>query len=408
MKLRNINILLIGIILFSIGNIFAQEKEENFETDVISLVGRKGLQFKSKTGDFVLNPYMLILARGQFNYVDDEGLNLADPDNIINTGFGIPNAILGFAGKAFKNVYYNFAVDVGKAGKPSLLNQAWFDILIKPEFRIKVGKFKTPMNRAYLVRLGQTLFPVVPASLNTRMNIPYSLNAANPVFATGFDIGVQLHGLIDNKLQYQAGVFNGTGININMPKNTTSDDNGIPSLLYAGRLAYMPFGPMPLHEGDPNDVNNVKLMIAASTSYNVEANNESTDDFRFGGEFALLYKRWYLSSEFYYMNVDFVEKQQREPKMNFWGSYIQAGYLLECGLQPIARFEMFDRNSTDDDGLLYLTSVGFNYFITGQNLKVQVMYQNLSRSGHATQLKADDDDNGLSEHSAVVQLQFSF
>jgi len=185
----------------------AQTQEEQkdidkyIESDVISLVDRAGFSWQTSKGDFKLKPYMLIFTRGEYNYVDDEGLNIAEVDNVINTGFGIPKAVLGFAGTAFGKITYNFALDAAASGG-ALLNQAWFDINMKDEFRLRVGKFKTPMNRAYQVRLGQSLMPVLPSNLSTQVNVPYSLNSVNPVMATGFDIGVMAHGLINNKWQY--------------------------------------------------------------------------------------------------------------------------------------------------------------------------------------------------------------
>lgn len=381
--------------------------DKYIESDVISLVDRAGFSWQTSKGDFKLKPYMLILTRGEYNYVDDEGLNIAEVDNVINTGFGIPKAVLGFAGTAFGKITYNFALDAAASGG-ALLNQAWFDINMKDEFRLRVGKFKTPMNRAYQVRLGQSLLPVLPASLSTQVNVPYSLNSVNPVMSTGFDIGIMAHGLINNKWQYQAGIFNGTGIKINHPTNTLSDDLDIPSFLYSGRLAYMPYGAMPLHEGDPKDIDNFKMSFAASASYNVEANYESSNDLRLGAEFSVLAKRFYFSSEAYTLNMDFVERQKTSPSINYWGAYAQAGYMLKSNIQPVVRFEVMDRNSSDEDGLLLLPAIGFNYYIIGQNLKLQAMYQALIKLGHSSDYKANDDDNGMSERRFIVQLQFSF
>ncbi len=387
-----------------------KKKDDNdkyIESDVISLVDRAGFSWQTSKGDFKLKPYMLIFTKGEYNYVDDEGLNIAEVDNVVNTGFGIPKAVLGFAGTAFGKITYNFAIDASAKGG-RLLNQAWFDINMKKEFRLRVGKFKTPMNRAYQVRLGQSLMPVLPNSLTTSMNLPYSLNSVNPAMATGFDIGIMAHGMIKNKWQYQAGIFNGTGIGVNKPTNTLSDDLNIPSFLYSGRIAYMPYGAMPLHEGDPRDVNNFKMSFAASASYNVEANFESSNDLRFGAEFSILAKRFYFSSEAYTLNMDFVERQKTSPALSYWGAYAQAGYMLKNNIQPIARFEVMDRNSTDEDGILMIPAIGFNYYLLGQNLKLQAMYQGLIKSGHASNYKANDDDNGLSERKFIVQMQFSF
>jgi hypothetical protein len=409
--MKHLAIILFAIILLFAADIKAQEKQADdklIESNVISLVDKDGFIWQTAKGDFVLKPYMLVYTRAQFQYVDDEGLELADEDNYVNMGFGIPNAYLGFAGKAFDIVSYNFTIDAAKSGA-SLINQAWIDLYINNGLRVTAGKFKTPMNRGYLVRAGQTLFPALPSVLSTRVNLPYSLNSVNPVLATGFDTGVMLHGLFfNNTWQYQVGVFNGTGSAVNTPDNTLSDDLGIPSLLYAARLAYMPYGPMPIHEGDPKDLNNFKLLAAVSSSYNVEANYESSNDLRIAAELAMLVKRFYFSSEFSYLNMDFIERQRISPNYNFWGAYAQCGYFISNVFQPVVRVEVMDRNSQHDNGILYMPSVGFNYFIVGQNLKLQTMYQFVGKSGHDSDYARDDDDNGLGESSFITQLQFSF
>lgn len=407
LKLHLAIFLLIGVFLNSAIAQETDELDKYIETGLISVADKDGLSWQTKAGDFLFKPYTLIQTRGIFNYYDDEGLSLADEDNVLNSGFEIPYALIGFAGKAFGKITFNVALNAASSGA-SLLNQAWFDINVKDELRFRIGKFKTPFNQAFLVQNGQTLFPVLPVSLTSRVNIPFSLNAVNPVLSTGFDIGVQMHGVLQNTVGYQLGIFNGTGITVNTATNTLSDENGLPSLLYTGRLTFMPYGPMPLYQGNPSRQDENFLLIAASGSYNVEANFESSNDLRAGFEFALLHNRWYVSSEAYLMSMDFVEYQQESPVYSFWGSYVQAGYFVSSKLQPAVRVDFLDRNGIDEEGILYLPAVGLNYYLSGHNLKLQTMYQYLGKAGHTSAAKANDDDNGLSEHQLCVQLQFAF
>ncbi|WP_419034074.1 porin, partial [Dysgonomonas gadei] len=292
--------LLFAGLLLSV-NLLAQESDNNdkyIESDVIPLAGKKGFSFESKAGDFVFKPFALVQASAKMNYYDDEQIGADDQDNVANSGFEIGNALIGFAGKAFGKVTFNLTLNAAQSGD-ALLQQAWADLNLKDELRFRVGKFKTPFNQAYLVTLGETLFPSLPVSLTAPVNIPYSINSVNPNFATGFDLGVQVHGLIKNKWEYRVGIFNGTGITVNSAKKTISDDLHIPSLLYSGRIAYMPKGVMPTHQGSPDDLNNNKFLVALSSSYNVEANWQASNDFRAGLEFSYLYNRWYISAEAY-------------------------------------------------------------------------------------------------------------
>ncbi len=388
----------------------AQDKPEidkYIETGMISVSEKDGFSWHTKVGSFLFKPYTLIQTRAVMNYYDDEGLSLADEDNVLNSGFSIPFALIGFAGQAFDRITYNVALNAATSGG-ALLNQAWFDVNVKDELRIRVGKFKTPFNQAYLVQNGQTLFPSLPYSLSARVNVPFSINSVNPTMATGFDIGAQLHGVLQEQLAYQLGIFNGTGSTVNTATNTLSDENGLPSLLYAARLAYMPFGPMPLYQGNPTDFTENKLLVGVSGSYNVEANYESSNDLRAGFELSWLYKRFYFCSEAYMLSMDFVERQQESPVDSFWGSYAQAGYFVSKRLQPALRLELFDRNGIDEKGMLYTSAIGLNYYIVRHNLKLQTMYWYMGKIGHESEADANDDDNSLSEHQLCVQLQFAF
>ena len=136
------------------------------------------------------------------------------------------------------------------------------------------------------------------------------MNAVTPNIGTGFDLGVEVHGLVADKFGYEVGLFNGTGASVNTASKTMSDDWHIPSLLYAGRLTYMPKGVMPSTQGNPNRLNEDKILFGLSGSINVESENESTNDTRVGVEFAMLKNKLYLGAEAYYMNVGFTDRQK--------------------------------------------------------------------------------------------------
>ena len=343
--------------------------EEDTENGVVSLNGKEGFTIATKKGDFVFKPYMLVQTSANINYYDDEGLDPAyNQDNIHNSGFSIPYAILA----------------------------------------IRVGKFKTPFSHAYLTTLGETLMPTLPTSLTSSVILPYSLNAVTPNIGMGFDLGVEVHGLVKDKFGYEVGIFNGTGSSVNVASKTFSDDWHIPSLLYAGRITYMPKGVMPSNQGSPNRLKEDKMLFGLSTSLNVESESESTNDFRAGAEFAMLKNRLYLGAEIYYMNVGFTKRQKIDESYNYLGGYVQGGYFVTNKLQATARYDFFNRNGLDTNGFLNMPAVGFNYFFTSCNLKLQAMYQFIGRTGHDTQLDRDNDDLGLAMHSGTVLLQYTF
>lgn len=386
----------------------AQQEEEDTENGVVSLAGRKGFSIQSKKGDFVFKPYLMVQTAGSFNWYDDEGLDKAyNQDNIENAGFSVPYAVLGFTGKAFDKVSFNLSINAAASGA-KILQQAWFDVKVVDPFAVKVGKFKTPFTHAFLTTLGGTLMPAMPTSLTAEVIMPYVLNAVTPSMSTGWDLGVEVHGLVGGKFGYEVGVWNGTGASTNLATKTFSDDWHIPSLLYGGRISYMPFGVMPSTQGDPNRLNENKLLIALSGNINVESENESTNDTRAGLEVSWLYKRLYLAGEAYYMHVGFTERQKISESYDYVGGYIQGGYFITKSLQAALRYDFMDRNALDADGFLNMPAIGFNYFFNRLNLKLQAMYQFTGRTGHETQLDRDLDDLGLSMHKGVIQLQYSF
>lgn len=207
---------------------------------------------------------------------------------------------------------------------------------------------------------------------------------------------------------YELGLFNGTGSSTNSATKTFSDDWGIPSLLYAARLSWTPFGPMPRTQGNSKFLDQDRLEVAVSGSINVESENESTNDTRAGFELSWLHNRLYVGAEAYLMHVSFTERQKISSTYNFWGAYLNVGYFVHPQWQVTARYDLYDRNGSTTDGILNSPAAGFNFFVRNSGLKLSAMYQYIGRTGHETQLDRDNDDLGLAMHSARVQLQYTF
>lgn len=398
--------LILFLSLFSLP--IAAQYDADTENGVVSFAGRKGFIWESKNGKFEFKPYLMVQTGLDINYYDSEGLDPAyNQDHVHNTGFNIPYAVLGFTGRAFGFITYNLSINAAASGG-ALLQQAWADMKLRDEFGIKVGKFKTPFTHATLTTLGETLFPTLPVSLTAPVIMPHSLNAVTPSMMTGFDLGVEIHGLVKNKWGYEVGIFNGTGAATNSATKTFSDDWHIPSLLYAARFTFQPKGVMPASQGNPNQLDLDKLLVGVSASMNVESENESTNDFRAGLELAWMHNRLYLAGEAYYMHVGFTKRQKIDESFNYMGGYVQAGYFVTDRLQPALRYDFLDRNGLDKGGFLNMPAVGLNYYFKGVNLKLQAMYRYIGRTGHNTQLDRDNDDLGLAQHNGTLQIQYTF
>ena len=369
------------------------------------------LTVRSNNGSCEFKPYLMVQTNASFNWYDDEGLDKAyNQDNVANSGFAMPYAVLGFTGKALDKVTYNLSINAAASGA-NVLQQAWFDVKINKNFALRAGKFKTPFSHAYLTTLGETLMPMLPTSLTAAVILPHSLNAVTPNLGTGFDMGIEAHGLLGNgrsKIGYEVGLFNGTGSGTNTATKTFSDDWHIPSLLYAGRITYQPWGVMPASQGSPKLLKEKRILIGAAANLNVESENESTNDSRYGIEFAMLYHRWYFAAEGYLMHMGFTKRMKLDEKFDFYGGYAQVGYFATPQLQVAARYDFFDRNGSRLDGTLNSPAIGLNYFFPGTGLKLSAMYQYTGRWKHKTQLDRDNDDLGIATHCARLQLQYSF
>ena len=78
----------------------AAQHDEDTENGIVSIGERKGFQIASKDGAFTFKPYMLVQTSAAFNYYDDEGLDKAyNQDNVANSGFAVPYAVLGLPEK---------------------------------------------------------------------------------------------------------------------------------------------------------------------------------------------------------------------------------------------------------------------------------------------------------------------
>ena len=65
----------------------------------------------------------------------------------------------------------------------------------------------------------------------------------------------------------------------------------------------------------------------------------------------------------------------QKPDKNFWGAYAQLGYFITPKLQGALRYDFYDRNATDECGLLNMPVAALNdYFLI---ISVVMLYQYL-------------------------------
>ncbi len=110
----------------------------NMDNGVIPIADDRGFTLQSNDGSFVFKPYLYMQSTLSYRYYDDEGLDKAyNQDNVANSGFAMPYAIIGFTGKAFGKIDYNVCVNAAASGG-NILQQAWLsddpgrDTLLQP------------------------------------------------------------------------------------------------------------------------------------------------------------------------------------------------------------------------------------------------------------------------------------
>ena len=83
------------------------QHEEDTENGVVSLAGREGFTIRDQKRRLSYsNPICSYRPVANFNWYDEEGLDKAyNQDNVANSGFSVPYAVLGFTGKGFRIKY---------------------------------------------------------------------------------------------------------------------------------------------------------------------------------------------------------------------------------------------------------------------------------------------------------------
>ena len=109
---------------------------------------------------------------------------------------------------------------------------------------------------------------------------------------------------------------------------------------------------MPATQGNSHMLTGRHMLFGLSGGLNVESESESTNDARLGAEFSMLYNRWYVGAEAYWMHVGFTKRQKIDDTFNYWGAYAQVGYFFTRSIQAGLRYDFMDRNGTGKDGFL--------------------------------------------------------
>lgn len=187
------------------------------------------------------------------------------------------------------------------------------------------------------------------------------------------DIGVEVEGdFMDKYLHYAAGIYNGSGADT-LPESSTNSN-----FLYVARLVANP-----LKENTRNGM--PEISIGASIAYrkangitNLSKILDSSlpftgTDFRYGIDGEIRYRGFSLIGE--YMRAFLDSRNEDIKSFTPDGYYVQAAYFATPFLQPVLEYQTFDPDAyTESTKNAKWLTVGLNYYITGNRLKLMADY----------------------------------
>ena len=243
----------------------------------------------------------------------------------------------------------------GASGQLTDVYAAWTKF---PAASVKFGQFKTPFGFEQLY-LDSRLFTIERSLANDRLTLSRQ-------------IGAQLYGdVVPERLTYAAGVFNGSGT------NTTTNDND--RFLAVARVAFTP-------------------LLAPSLRVNAAINGFTTRDTAgaFGPEFGFVNnvftgRRTGAGADLQlvagplevwteYIETTFDPTTGRSSRASGW--YAQAAWFTASRRwQFIGKLDAFDPNEQRANDRLHTVTLGTNYMIHGDDLKMQLDWLRTS-TGH--------------------------
>ncbi len=242
---------------------------------------------------------------------------------------------------------------------------------------VRAGQFKTPFGFEQLYA-DPRLLTIERSLVNDRLTLSRQL-------------GAQVGGeLLDKRLSYAVGVFNGNGV------NNSANDNS--KFLWAGRLAVTPWkGSGPAAWSVGGNVFQSEDTSLSLPDLGFEAGLFSGKRHGYGVDSQVEIGPVSFWAE--YLRVRF-EPTNRRPAASFDsdGWYAQAGvFLVPKKLQAVIKYETFDPSRSIASNEVSTGTAGLNYYIKGNNLKLQLDY-----------MRTDLPGNSDAQNKILLRLQALF
>jgi hypothetical protein len=260
----------------------------------------------------------------------------------------------------------------------------------------RFGQYKVPFDREFLD--GGFDLQLIERSI------------ASSEFSPQRDIGLQVSGKkILNSLEYNIGIFNGSGAN----RNNVDDD-----YMYVGRLVWAPFGSYPYSESAvdnppgpvfalgfagaymPGLESGERAILAGKLGDNSVVPVES-DVTQWTADLAYKYRNFSIMSGYHYRNIE-PKSLTSYGEQDSWGFYLQSGYfIIPSHFELAGRYAVADPDNPSriNDNKETEISFGLNYYLKGHKVKTGINYSLFS-----TEKQAGDEDEHAVKASVVVQF----
>ncbi|WP_221030777.1 porin [Actomonas aquatica] len=258
----------------------------------------------------------------------------------------IRRAIAALQGDLNNNMAFKLETELSsgslgeKSGHTPRLTDAYLTWKVAEDFKLQVGQFKSPFGRAQLA--ANTKLPLVERPLvSDRLTV-------------GRQVGVALNGAFseDLPIDFTVGVFNGTGANASFTNNS--------NLMTAGRLVARPVRQ-----------ENFGWEIAVN-GFHYAPKTAGTDD-RTGWGFDTALVTGPLLTEAEYLRSNY-SGPNGTPDADGW--WVATTWQAAKQWQGVVRYGTYDpaEGINNDDTRLW--TVGLNYLLSGDDLKLSLNYVN--------------------------------
>ncbi len=288
-----------------------------------------------------------------------------------NDRFYLRRARLNATGRFLEEFDFRFEMDLAgslsnSAGLRAQLTDGYINWNRYAGANLRAGQFKTPFGFEQLY--GDPRLLTIERSL------------ANDRLTLNRQLGLQVGGdLLEKRLSYAAGTFNGNGVNNNFNDNDKLD--------LVGRVVVVPwqgklFGDAASWSIGANGYTAEDTALALSTDLGVDSTPTTADRDGifsgkrrgFGADTQLVSGRFELWAE--YLSARF-EPANGIPKPRFKaeGGYVQASFfVIPKRLQVVLKQETFDPRDDAKNDETDTSTLGVNYYIKGHDLKLMADY----------------------------------